>query len=61
MLRDVADVYGIYIYISQNSKLYIYFKHLIETSENKTKTTWNITKKVKGKLKNPITYHIHLK
>jgi len=27
----------------------VYFKHWIETSENKTKTMWNIINKVRGK------------
>jgi len=40
----------------------VYFKHLIETSENKTKTMWNIINKVTKKgLRNPVTYHTHLK
>ena len=34
----------------------VYFRHLIETSENKTKTMWNITRKAEKS-----TYHTHLK
>jgi hypothetical protein len=38
----------------------VYFKHLTKTSENKTKPMWNIINKV-TRLRNPVTYHTHLK
>jgi hypothetical protein len=38
----------------------VYFKHLFETSENKTKTMWNIINKVTERLK-PYLFKINNK
>jgi hypothetical protein len=39
----------------------VYFKHLIETSENKTKAMWNTINKLRRKAEKSVTYHTHLK